>query len=168
MPVSRAELPFREKTELFLLHGTGQVVAQDRGSYVMFPGGGVDPGESHAATGKREAMEETGAVATDLRYLVTVDFVWFPAWANTPKRRQRYARFQGERVHVYVGRCAKLQKPTSVEGDSWKGRRTMSVAECVRLVEAYGEKDHLRTYAYRIAQLSALRAINMLRHPNLK
>lgn len=157
----RSALPFREKTELFLAYGAGQVVAQDRGSYVMFCGGGLDAGENHVAAGKREAMEEVGATATDLRFLVTVDFVWFPAWANTPKRKERYKRFQGERVHVYVGRCAKLQKPTGTEGDSWEGKRTMSAAECARLVEAYGKKDHPRTYAYRIAQLAALRALAM-------
>ncbi len=161
MKTGRRALPFREKVELFLSYGSGRVIAQDRGSYVMFPGGGVDPGESQALAGAREAMEEVGASASRLRYLVTVDFVWFPAWANTPKRKERYARFQGERVHVYVGRCARLRKATGTEGDCWKGRRTMSVAECARLVEDYGRRDHASTYAYRVAQLSALRCIQM-------
>lgn len=163
MSKSRASLPFREKVELFLLHGSGQVVAQDRGTFCMLAGGGIDAGESHITSGKREAMEEAGATATDLRYLVTVDFIWHAAWANSAKRKARYAQFQGERVHVYVGRCTKLQKPTSTEGDAWKGKRTMSIAECIRLMTKYGEKDPPNTYAYRTAQLSALRVLTMCR-----
>ena len=84
----RALLPFREKCEVFLLHGRNQVATQDHVHYLMFPSGGVDPGEDKLRAAKRETLEETGAVVKGpLVHLVTVDFVWHPEWANNPKRQ---------------------------------------------------------------------------------
>lgn len=160
--MGRESLPFREKTELFLLHGKNQVVAQDRGNYVMMPGGGLEKGEKAGVAGKREAFEEVGAtVAGPLVHLVTVDFVWFPAWASNPKRKERYAKYQGERVHIMAGVCSKLDKSTDAE-DSWKGKKTMSIDKCLKMIEKYGEKDHVSTYAYRIAQMMALKYIKKI------
>lgn len=160
---TRADLPFREKTELFLLYGDGGVVAQDRGSYVMMPGGGLEAGEAPAVAGRREALEEAGAVVDgSLTHLVTVDFVWFPAWASNSKRKERYAKYRGERVHVMVGVCKELAPLNAKESDSWKGRRSMSISKCAKLVEAYGARDHKNTYAYRIAQLCALKVIDTM------
>ena len=159
----RRSLPFREKCEVFLLHGKGQVVAQDRGHYIMFPGGGVDHGENVKATAKRETLEETGvSVDGPLKYTVTVDFVWHPEWANNHKRRERYAKFQGERVHIFIGRTKLIGEPTSDEGDGWTGRKTMSIQKCIELAIKYGESDHPNTYAYRIAQLSSLQALRII------
>lgn len=160
---TRADLPFREKTELFLLYGDGSVVAQDHGRYVMMPGGGLEAGEAPAVAGKREAVEEAGAVVDgSLTHLVTVDFVWFPAWASNSKRKERYAKYQGERIHIMVGTCKELAPLNTKEEDSWKGRRSMSISKCAKLIETYGEEDHKNTYAYRIAQLSALKVLDMM------
>lgn len=162
-PKTRSDLPFREKTELFLLYGEGSVVAQDRNKYVMFPGGGLEAGEAPAVAGKREAVEEAGAVVDgSLTHLVTVDFVWFPAWASNSKRKERYAKYQGERIHIMVGACKELAPTRTKEEDSWKGRRSMSISKCIKLIETYGEEDHKNTYAYRIAQLSALKVLDMM------
>lgn len=160
---SRQALPFREKCEVFLLHGKNQILAQDRGSYLMFAGGGVDPDETLEATAKREALEETGAVIKGpLNFICTVDFVWFPEWANNSKRRQRYENFQGERVHIFVGKASKIGRATSDEGDHWIGRKTMSISRCLDLVTKYGASDHPNTYAYRIAQISAINSLKLL------
>ena len=156
--MSRSQLPFREKTEVFLLYGKGQVVAQDRDRFVMFAGGGLDAGENAGVAGKREAAEETGAVIAPgpLKHLVTVDFVWFPAWANNPKRKERYAKFQGERVHIMAGKCTAIKKPAGGDDDTWAGKKTMPIKKCLELVKRYGAKDDPSTYAYRIAQQMAL------------
>lgn len=159
----RRSLPFREKCEVFLLHGKNQVVAQDRTHYIMFPGGGIDHTENPKTTARRETLEETGvSIEGSLKYMVTVDFVWHPEWADNPKRKERYAKFQGERVHIFIGKTKSIGTPTSTEGDGWTGKKTMPIDKCIELSELYGKTDHPNTYAYRIAQLSALQAIKLL------
>ena len=163
-PLTRARLPFREKTEVYLLTPDGRVVAQDRGRYVMFPGGGVDLGEkSLGRSAAREVLEEVGiTVAGPLTKLVTVDWVWFPEWADNPTRQERYRQFQGERVHILVGRAGPAQAGGQ-EVDAWKGRKTMAVATCLRLVQEYGARDHLNTRPYRVAQEMALQYLALMR-----
>ena len=157
----RKHLPFRQKTELFLLFGTNKVVAQDREKYIMFPGGGVEPNESIIKAGRREAREEAGAVLDGgLKHVVTVDFVWHPEWASNPKRKERYAKYQGERVHIMIGKCKSLGKQDDIE-DAWKGARTMSISKCLKMLDEYGKRDHANTYAYRIAQHMALRNLQL-------
>lgn len=73
---SRDHLSFREKTEVFLVTKSGQVVAQDHKKYIMFAGGGCDPGESILTTARREVLEEVGAKVSGLKHLTTVD--WKP------------------------------------------------------------------------------------------
>ena len=158
----RGDLPFREKTECFLVTKTGQVVAQDRGSYVMLCGGGVDPGEDLLKSARRETLEEVGATCSALKHLVTVDWVWFPEWASNAKQRQRYMEFQGERVHIIVGFVDSWGHSTSAEGDAWTGKKTMSIGHCLALVREYGSEDHPNTYPYRIAQEMALQYLALL------
>lgn len=52
--MSRKNLPFREKTEVFLYDGKGNIVAEDKGHYIMFPGGGIDKGENMKKSASRE------------------------------------------------------------------------------------------------------------------
>jgi hypothetical protein len=158
----RQNLPWREKAECFLVTRTGQVVAQDRGSYVMFSGGGLDTGESLLKSARREIMEEVGATCSGLKHLATVDWVWFPEWASNAKRKLRYAEYQGERVHIIVGFVDSFGRSTSAEGDAWAGKKTMSIKGCLDLVRRYGQRDHPNTYPYRIAQQMALQYLALL------
>ena len=163
MKPPRDKLPFREKCEVFLLTKEDKrVVAQDRGHYIMFPGGGVDAREDLERTVRRETLEETGMRAGKLTYLVTVDFVWHKEWADNPKRKARYAQYQGERVHIFVGSALSAGKPTGNEGDHWTGKKTMSLSRCIRLNKRYAEKDDSNTRAYRVAQMAALNALRLL------
>ncbi len=166
---ARASLPFREKTELFLLNGsTGRLIAQDRGRYVFFPGGGVDPGETDniIASAKRELAEEVGAtLAGPLTHLATIDWVWFPEWADTPTRKERYRRYKGERVHVLVGRVEALRKNdkgTNADNNAWVGERTLKLQDCLELIKRYGATDHPNTYPYRIAQQMAVEHLRLM------
>ena len=72
--MSRSKLPYRETTDTFLLY-KGQIVAQDRGTYVMFPGGGLDPGESAVQASKRECMEEISYWKDDFKLVPVQKFV---------------------------------------------------------------------------------------------
>ena len=67
--MSRDKLPYRKEVSVFLLKGN-QVMAQDNGKFIIFPGGGVDPGENLKTALKREVLEETGAIINnDLEFM---------------------------------------------------------------------------------------------------
>ena len=158
----RKKLPYRETTDTFLIY-KGQLVAQDRGHYVMFPGGGLDKGENSIQAAKRECMEEVGAkISGNLKEMIKIDWDWFPAWANNPKRKKRYKQFRGERVYLVIGKVEKFVKPNDVDNDTWVGKKTMSINKCIELVEKYAKKDHKNTYPYRVGQISILKMIKKI------
>lgn len=107
----RNHLPFREKTELFLITEAGNILAEDHGTYLMFPGGGIDGHETERQSSAiRELQEETHMTVNGvLTPLCTVSWIWFPEWANNAKRQERYAEFQGERVHMFCGSAQPVQ-----------------------------------------------------------
>ena len=64
----------------------------------------------------------------------------FPEWADTPKRKDRYKQFRGEKIHIMVGEVDKFIKPTSDEGDAWSGKKLMSLSSAIKIMES--NKDH--------------------------
>lgn len=162
----RAALPYREKVEVILMCDDGRVLAQDRGSFVMFPGGGVDPGEDLMGAARREVLEETGLRATGLKHVITVDWDWFPAWARgSATRRERYRSFRGERVHFVVGRCAassgRRAAKKEAEPDAWRGSKSMTPRAARALLQKYGAEDHDNTRPYRVAQELLLHLVEL-------
>ena len=156
----RHALPYREKVEVYVRKGS-QVLAQDRGSYIMFPGGGIDPGENKAKAARREVFEETGATIRGIKHITTVDWDWFPEWVgNSANRKERYAQFRGERVHFLIADLHTA--PTAGKhDDAWQGKLTMSIAKTIDLQRRYAERDHPNTKAYRVAQELVLKMLKM-------
>ena len=104
----RKKLPYRETSDCFLIYkgklvARSQINQKNNSKYMSFPGGGIDKGEDVIKGAKRECMEEVGAKLNSLKCVITVDWDWFPEWADTPKRQERYKQFRGERVHLLIG-----------------------------------------------------------------
>lgn len=153
----RSKLPFRETCDCFLLHN-GKVVALNKGSYMAFPGGGIEKGESIIQAAKREIKEETGAVLKPgLIHMCTVDWVWFPEWAKNDKQKARYKKYQGERIHILVGEVKSFGTPSSTEGDAWSGKMTQGISPVIASLEK--QKDHPNMDTYKAFQLCALKAL---------
>ncbi len=163
--MSRKNLPYRETSDCFILY-KGKLVARvsinskTKNKYLTLPGGGIDKGETPLQGAKRECIEEVGAKLKNLKNISTVCWDWFPKWADTPKRKDRYKEFQGEKVHLMVGEVDKFIKPTSDEGDAWDGKILMSISNAIKVMEDNSKNDHENMYPYRMAQLTIL---NMLK-----
>ena len=70
--MSREKLPYRKAVYAFLIDGQ-KIMAKDSKTFMTFPGGGVDPGESIEEAVRREILEETGAVLDKNLKLVAID-----------------------------------------------------------------------------------------------
>jgi 8-oxo-dGTP pyrophosphatase MutT (NUDIX family) len=169
--MDRSRLPYRETSDCFIFY-RGKVVCRvvrnktTNSEYLSFPGGGVDKGESILAAAKRECMEEVGAKLSSLKLVASVHWDWFPEWADNPKRQQRYKQFRGELVHILVGTVDKFVKPTSTEGDDWKGKKLMSLAAVLKKHKQL--KDHPNMYPYRMTQYSVLSTLNLIKSKNVR
>ena len=88
MSGSREKLPYRETTICFIIH-KGHIISKFAGnnSYVKFPGGGVDKGETPEKAVIRELEEELGASVKKLTLVAELTAEWHPEWTeNDPKR----------------------------------------------------------------------------------
>lgn len=156
---SRKNLPYRETSDCFLLY-KGKLVARvntnniTKNKYISLPGGGIDKGETPIQGAKRECIEEVGAKLKSLKIACTVCWDWFPEWADTPKRKERYKKFRGEKIHIMVGEVDSFVKSTSNEGDAWSGKKLMSLSNAIKIME--NNNDHENMYPYKIAQRTVL------------
>jgi len=164
--MSRKNLPYRETSDCFLLY-KGKLVARvvtnskTNNSYLNLPGGGIDPGEKPITGAKRECIEEVGAKLKSLKLVSTVSWDWFPEWADTPKRKERYKQFRGEEIHLFIGEVDTFIKPTSNEGDAWTGKKLMSLSNAIKVMNKSMNNDHENMKPYRIAQLTILNMMNI-------
>ena len=166
--MSRSKLPYRETSDCFLMY-KGKLVARvatndkTKTTYLSLPGGGIDEGETPLQGAKRECIEEVGAKLKSLKNIITVCWDWFPEWADTPKRKDRYKQFRGEKIHIMVGEVEKFVKPTSDEGDAWSGKKLMSLSSASKIMDSSFEVDHANMYPYRISQNSIINMLKMMK-----
>ena len=160
MNLDRSKLPYRPTSDCFLMY-KNKIVAQDKGYYLAFPGGGVDPGEDPDFSAKREIDEEIGGVLVndDIKILGKIKWDWHPEWANTNKRKKRYQEFRGEIVYFYYGIVKEFNKPSSVEDDDWKGELLMNIDDTIKVAEKYANNSRENEANYKMAQLMMLRTL---------
>ena len=162
--MSRQNLPYRETSDCFLTYN-GKLVARvqinqkNNNTFMSFPGGGIDKGESAIKGAKRECMEEVGAKLKSLKHIITVDWDWFPEWADTPKRQDRYKQFRGEKVHLLVGEVKEFVKPTSNEGDDWAGKKLMTIPSVIKIIETNMKNSHENMYPFLIINYIAQKTV---------
>lgn len=170
---SRTELPYREKTEMFLLiDWTNKVLAEDHWNYIMFPWGWIDEWETSIKDSAiRELVEETQLkLIWNLSVLWNVEWKWFVEWANNDKRRKRYNEFQWEKVYHLLWKVdwnRKITEWVKMEEDSWKNVEWIEIEKCIEELIKLANKDHPNTYPYRVAQLYWLRSLAIMNNINL-
>jgi 8-oxo-dGTP pyrophosphatase MutT (NUDIX family) len=96
---------------------------KDAKTFMIFPGGGVDHGESLEKALRREVVEETGVIInSDLKLVAEVKSDIYPEWDEvSEKRKKRYKQFRGGNIYIFVCTIKEFVKPTSDEGDDWTG-----------------------------------------------
>jgi 8-oxo-dGTP pyrophosphatase MutT (NUDIX family) len=166
--MSRVNLPYRKEVSVFLIDGN-KVMAQDNKTFMTFPGGGVDKGESLEKALRREVVEETGAIInTDLKMVAEVKADFYPEWAKvSEKRKKRYKQFRGGHIFIFVGTVKKIIKPTSDEGDDWKGKIWMPITKVIKRTNEQEKSQHINNRAFRAAQKSILSTIMYHRKHNI-
>jgi len=103
---------------------------------MLFPGGGIDAGETPSAALMRETMEETGAIVYDLKDIGVLHFDWSKDWAKTAKQKSRYDNFLGEEMHFFIGLVKEMKEPRGDPSDAWKGEKMMKISKAIEIIES--------------------------------
>jgi len=164
--MDRSDLPFRQNTEGFLFTPDGKILARlsDEG-YLVFPGGGVEPGETPAQAFLREAREETGAVIKGpLESAGILKLLWGPSWAQTEKQRNRYQQYQGDELYFFIGQIDHIEEQELPEADYWSGDKLIPLRDALLQLRR-GEPYPDDIAEYREFQIAMLEQIErMLRN----
>lgn len=158
--MNRNKLPYRKEVSVFLIK-KNNVMAQDNGKFIIFPGGGVDEGENLKTALKREVLEETGVImGSDLEFITDVKSDFYPEWANvSEKRKQRYKKYRGGHIFIFAGTVKEIKKPTSDENDDWKGNMWMPIKKVIKLINERENTQHINDRAFRSTQKAILSSI---------
>ncbi|MFQ5531286.1 MAG: NUDIX domain-containing protein [Candidatus Nanoarchaeia archaeon] len=131
------KLPLRKNCEGYFLDGKGNILAKKSdGGQIIFPGGGVNEGETPEKGLLREAHEETGVVIKGkLKKLRTLTILWDKDWITSKKQRNRYKKFKGDKMYFYKGKIDKIEKPKIKDEDYWKGKKLIPIREAINDIE---------------------------------
>ena len=166
LSAARQRLPYRETSDCFITY-RGKLVARTEVNkstkipFIRVPGGGIEVGETVLRGARRKCLAEVGAKLRTIKLIVTICWDWFPEWANTELRRERYAKFRGEMIHILVGTVDKFITPAADEQGEWGKNILMPLSKAVKLVESGFAVDHPNTDPYRITQLSVIKMLQL-------
>ncbi len=132
----RTLLLFRKNCEGYFVDNKGNILAaRSPHGFVLFPGGGIDAGETPEEGMLRETLEETGAIVGDLKLLDIITFTWEKDWAKTEKQKKRYEEFQGDEMYFFSGTVKSLKEGTSVKEDHWGKDKFLPLNEVISLLK---------------------------------
>lgn len=118
-----------------LLFHTREPTQPEVGMWWELPGGGMEPGEDHAATAVRELFEETG-------FVIAPGDVGPPTWTRTATFRYRGGRRLQHEVVVHV-RVASVRPELDVGGrldyelEDYPGHRWWSVPDILASADRF-------------------------------
>lgn len=148
----------RQNTEGYFVDGKGRILAKDSGKgYVIFPGGGINPGELAEGAVLRETLEETGAIIEDLKKIGKLRIIWGKGWAKTEKQKGRQGQFQGDEMHFFSGRIKEFGKSSGGE-DAWQGKKLMPINDAILAIEQSRPFEN-KIAGYREFQLKFLKSL---------
>lgn len=165
MALSRENLPFRKNTEGYFIDAKDNILAIDSGKgYLIFPGGGINDGETPTQGIVRETLEETGAIIEgELTSLGQLKIFWDKNWAKTDKQKKRYKKYQGDEMYFFFGKIKNFIEPTGdseshSQNDIWDGQKLMSINNAIKFLEKNKIKTD-KTKEYRNLQIKFLNLI---------
>jgi len=159
MSKNRRNLPFRKNCGGYFLDGKGKIFAQkNEQGLIIFPGGGIDAGESVEQEILRETFEETGAKIINLKKLGNIKFIWGSNWAKTEKQKKRFQQFQGDDMYFFSGIVQELTSEKLTEEDSWKKNLFLGLDEVIETI-ASGQPFDKEIKEYRETQLKFLKVL---------
>jgi len=149
----RENLPYRKNTEGYFIDNKGNILSKDsKQSYIIFPGGGINEGETPEQAVLRETFEETGAIIENLRLLGKLVLPYSKNWAKTQKQKSRYEKFQGDEMYFFAGNIKEFRE-NKKEEDSWHGEKLMPVEKVIKILTL------LKKDKYKKAQLKYLKEL---------
>lgn len=160
MELNRTKLPFRLNCEGYFTDRKGNILAKkSEQGFIIFPGGGINKGESANSAVVRETFEETGAIIElPIKKLGVVHFIWDKDWIRTEKQKRRFEKFKGEEIHFFFGIIKEFKENEEQHKDFWEGEKLMSISKAIQIIEdAKPFSENIKVY--RKAQLQFLHQI---------
>lgn len=135
----------RAKAELLIRDPKGRVlVGQGIGGAYVFPGGGIDPGETPAQAAIREAKEEAGVSVSSVKSVMRPRvYPWSQSFIDTMKEKHpdRALEFNASKIHYYTGQYSgKGAEELGVEGDALKKMTFVPPKKLIKFFEAEAAK----------------------------
>jgi len=132
---NRDKLPYR-RTANVLIFDKDKVIAQDKGSFIKLPGGGIDKGETPERAAEREALEEIGVKLKDIKQVGSHRAIWPESFSRVgPKQAKRYKQFKGEEVVLLTALLASMGKATNIDNDAWSGNINMKHTDLINKLQ---------------------------------
>jgi 8-oxo-dGTP pyrophosphatase MutT (NUDIX family) len=142
----------RPRAEVFCFNGN-KVLAAIRQDYVVFPGGGIDKGETPVQAAQREGAEESARRVTDLR-------VAHEPTAQTWPAGYRMKGFDGGYTFWMTGKASYDEIPSLLHKDK-EEFRWMPVSDVLQALEKFHDNGWTEDNDVRIRVLRAHQAMSV-------